>query len=49
LFPAGRGKLHAFFKERQRLLERNFTLFEFLNDFFQTLQAFFKLYQFKCS
>src|SRR5208282_1874954 len=49
LFPAGCGKLHAFFKKRQRLLQGNLPFFQFLNDFLETLEAFFKLHQSNCS
>ena len=42
---AGRRKLHAFFKECQRSLQRDLSLFQFLNNFLQPLEALFKLGQ----
>jgi hypothetical protein len=42
-FLAAVGReLDAFFKERQGLLQRNFTLFQLVNNFFQSLEALFK-------
>src|SRR5271166_138340 len=45
LLPAGCGELHAFFEQRQRLLQRNLPFFQFLNDLLETLKAIFKLHQ----
>jgi|SRR6266849_832156 len=45
LLPAGSGKLHSFFEERQRFFQGHFTLLQFLNDLFQALKALFKLWQ----
>jgi len=45
LLPAGSGKLHSFFEKRQRFFQWYFTLFQFLNNFFQALEALFKLWQ----
>jgi hypothetical protein len=45
LLPAGRGKLHAFFKEGQRLFQWNFALFQLQDYFLQPLKALFKLHQ----
>jgi hypothetical protein len=44
-FPAGTGKFHAFLEKRQGLFQGHIALFEFLNDLFQTLKAFFKFRQ----
>ena len=44
-FPAGGRKLHTFFKERQRLLQRDLSLFQFLNYLLQSLEALLKLGQ----
>jgi len=41
----GGGKLHAFFKECQGLLQRHFSFFQFLNNLLQSLKALFKLSQ----
>ncbi len=49
LLAAGGGKLHAFFKQRQRLFQGNLPFFQFLDNLFETLEAFFKLYQSNCS
>ena len=43
--PARRRKLHAFFKEREGFLQRDLSLFQFLNNFLQSLEALFKLGQ----
>jgi hypothetical protein len=43
--PAGRGKLHALFKESQRFFERDLSLLQFLHDLFQSLQTLFELGQ----
>jgi len=43
--PASGGKLHAFFEECERFLQRNLSLFQFLNNFLQSLEALFKLGQ----
>jgi hypothetical protein len=42
---AGGRKLHAFFEQCQRRLQRDFSLFQFLNNFLQPLEALFKLRQ----
>lgn len=39
------GKLHSFLEKRQRLFQRHFALFEFLNDLLKSLNAIFKLWQ----
>jgi hypothetical protein len=46
LLAASRGQLDPFLKELEGLLERHLTLFEFLDDFFQALEALFKLWQY---
>ena len=48
-FPAGRGQLHAFFKESQRLFQWNLSFFQLLDDLLETLKAFFELGQSNCS
>src|SRR5258708_11307152 len=45
LFSAGRGKLHALFKESQRFLKRDFSLLQLLHDLFQSLETLFELRQ----
>jgi hypothetical protein len=44
-FAAGGRKLHAFFEESQRFLQRNLSFLQFLNYLLQSLEAFFKLGQ----
>jgi hypothetical protein len=42
---AGGRKLHTFFEKGQRLLQRDLSLLQFLNNFLQSLEALFKLWQ----
>lgn len=44
-FAAGGRELHAFFEEGERFLQGNFSLFQFLNYFLQSLEALLELGQ----
>jgi hypothetical protein len=44
-FAAGGRKLHSFFEERERFLQGNVSLLQFLNYPFQTLETLFELSQ----
>ena len=44
-FAAGGRKIHTLFKKGERLFQGYVPLFQFLNDFFQALEALFKLGQ----
>ena len=44
-FAARIRKLNAFFKQFERLFQRNFTALQLVDDFFEPLQAFFEFGQ----